>query len=119
MSKNNQVVRFKIGDVLAFQEGYSGDYYIYEIEHVTPTGIANVGPYKVNPDMTLRGKRGRGYYGPYKAEFVTDKISKIVERQKFLARVARTRWTNQPTDILKAICELIDSCGNTENRDDN
>ena len=98
----------KVGDELAFQSGYRGDWYIYEVSHVTPTGISTAGPYKVNADMSIRGRANRGYYGPCRAYHATADIKAKVTRQKCLAKIERTKWRTLDDTSLLAVCAIVD-----------
>ena len=113
--KDKELAKFKIGDKLAFQSGYYGDWDVYEVSRVTPTGIATAGPYKINADMTIRGTRERRYYGPYRAEIVTDAILAKVKRQRCLSELSHVKWAKLTDETLIAVCDIINSAKEVTN----
>jgi hypothetical protein len=98
----------KVGDELAFRVGFSGNYVIHRVEKVTPSGRSKCGPYELNADLSVRGKVGRGYWGPYRAEPVTAEVRENVERNKLLARVTNANWFSLDTVSLGLVVSILD-----------
>lgn len=103
----------RIGDELAFRLNFSGEYRIYKVERVTPSGRIKCGPYELNADLTIRGERGRGYWGPYRGEPVTEEIREGVQRSNLLARVRNANWSKLDTASLGLVVSIL----NMEERD--
>lgn len=97
----------KVGDELAFRLGFSGECRIYKVEKVTPSGRIKCGPYELNADLSVRGQKGRGYWGPYHAEPVTAEMRESVERSDLLARVQHANWSSLDTVSLGLVVSIL------------
>ena len=106
----------KAGDKLAFSYRGMGPYArwdIVEVENVTPTGIiVMVGGMRLNPDLTVRGRKSPFYSTPYRGEPVTDKILDEFERDRIIrgirSKVDRAKWDQYSTEQLAAILAALE-----------
>jgi len=101
----------KAGDKLAFSYRSMGPYArwdIVEVEKVTPTGIiVMVNGKRLNPDLTVRGRKSSFYSTPHRAEPVTDKILDEFERDRIIcgirSSIDRAKWDQYSTEQLATI----------------
>lgn len=98
---------YKVGDKLAFRIGFYQKWHVEEITHITPTGRMQCGHYTVNPDLTIRGKRDRGYYGPYRAEKVTQEILDSVRVEYLSHKLSDLKFNNFSVDVLEKAAKLF------------
>lgn len=101
--------KLKVGDKLAFRvwNGYA----IYPIDKITPSGRMKCGPYELEPDLRVRGRRG-GSGTPFRAELVTDEIRQECLRDGLLSEIAAwtiTDWRDMPTETLEKIVALMET----------
>lgn len=98
----------KVGDKLAFRVW--NRYAIYPIDKIMPSGRIKCGPYELEPDLRVRGRRG-GMGTPFRAEHVTDEIRQECLRDALLSKIAAwtiTDWRKTPTETLKKIVALME-----------
>lgn len=98
----------KVGDELAFHGGYGhGKWSIHKVDRITPSGRIVCGPYTLNPNLRVRGRRGYG--GPWEGERVTAKIREDVRRRKLLETIDDVKWGSLDTDTLAKVNALVAS----------
>ena len=103
---------WKPGDKLAFRRKWDNAYDIYDIKSITPAGFIVVGPYRLNPDLTIRG---RSAWGPYKAEPVTGDVVKANRRYSTELFLRAVNWKSYPDDVLEEVKAVLEkNCGRTK-----
>lgn len=109
---------FKVGDKLAFRYGFGAGFWsILTIEKITSSGRYICGPFTLNPDLTVRGRKGR-LASPYRAQAVTPKILTLYERQKYLDIIQRTDFNILGNEFLEQICNIIKDSAGRKSADD-
>ena len=106
----------KAGDKLAFRHRSMGPYGrwdIVEVEKVTPTGIIiMVDGMRLNPDLTVRGRKSPFYSTPNRGEPVTDKILDEFERDRIIrgirSSIDRAKWDQYSTEQLATILAALE-----------
>lgn len=102
--------KLKVGDELAFRMSWHG-YAIHKIAAITPTGRIKVGPYELDPDLRIRGRRGR-YSGPIRAEIVTDEIRETVLRDylawKIKSSADKLKPRALPVEDMQRLAEILE-----------
>ncbi|WP_372897590.1 hypothetical protein [Stieleria sp.] len=81
---------YKPGDKLAFN--VYGQWEIHTVDRVTPSGRIICGHRTLNPDLSIRGRRGFG--GPFVAYPVTPKIEREAWRQKVVMHADRFNFAS-------------------------
>ena len=100
--------KFAVGDELAFSYGWGkGRWAIHKITKITPSGRIKCGPYELDPNLRVRGRRDAYSAAPYKDEVVTDKIRKEVREAIALSLVANFKWHTLPIEKLLRIVEIL------------
>ena len=106
----------KAGDKLAFSYRSMGPYGrwdVVEVEKVTPTGmIVMANGMRLNPDLTVRGRKSPFYSTPNRGEPVTDKILDEFERDRIIRGIRssfdRARWYQYSTEQLATILAALE-----------
>lgn len=104
MRSTKEMPVVKVGQDLAFR--LNNRYAIHVVTHITPTGRIKCGSYELNSDLSVRGKRDRGYWGPYRAEIVTDEIREQVHRSNMISKLSSFDFNSLSYDLLRRIFEL-------------
>ena len=98
-----------VGDELAFRCGsIRTRWEIHTITAISPSGLIKCGMWELNPDLTIRGKRGN--YGPFAGEPVTEEIRQEMLRAKWILSLSTmTRWGDLSNAQLAEIVRIIQS----------
>jgi|JI10StandDraft_1071094.scaffolds.fasta_scaffold355936_5 hypothetical protein len=102
----------KVGDELAFDLGpglgsRQTRWSIHAVEKITPSGRIVCGPYELNPDLSIRGKKNRGYWGPSRGELVTKKIRDSVEVSRLISLIERVKLSELSLETLSKVWDVI------------
>jgi len=96
----------KVGDKLAFREGFAGMVRLYKVTKITPSGRIVCGRYTLNPNLTIRGIQSRHTY-TWKGEIVTDKILAEVRRQDNLRYLEDVKWKALTDEQLEKVVAVL------------
>ncbi len=113
MTKTKQ---WKVGDQLAFSYSRGEEYFIETIHEITPSGRIRCGNFELNPDLTVRGKRGWNSYR--RAEPVTPHILACIDRSNNLTTIGSCRFNRLDNDTLAKVAQLIKSATPLKDDDD-
>ena len=101
----------KIGDKLAFDTGYGlgsrqTRWAIYEVTKITPSGRIVCGPYTLDPNLSIRGRKGYG--GPYRGKVVTQEILDSVKASKLIGLIDRVKFRELSLETLRKVWGAIE-----------
>lgn len=82
-----------------------GNWYIYPIDKITPSGRIVCGGYTLNPDLRVRGP---DKWGPWRAYEVTEGREKAARRREYLEIIKKAKFEELPDEILAAVAEVLD-----------
>lgn len=106
----------KAGDKLAFTYPSMGPYGFWdvvEVEKVTPSGIiVMVDGMRLNPDLTVRGRKSCWTSTPYRGQPVTNEILDKFSRGKIIRgirlKVDSAKWEQYSTEQLAKILAALE-----------
>jgi len=105
--KTEEIPQVKVGDVLAFSWGYgAGRYRLEKVTAITPSGIIECGPYQLDPNLRVKGKRERWRSGPFRGEIVTQEIQDSIDRDRIGYFLSNKKFELVPIDVLRQV-ELL------------
>ena len=113
---------WQVGDKLAFRYHSLSSYWaIHTITKVTKGGRITCGPYQLNPDLTIRGKRNVWSSGPHKGEPVTqamiDEQREHIERRRALRVIEACSLRSLEVSVLVEIADIIRKATNANDKD--
>ena len=97
--------RYRVGTEFAFQHGIPLQWHILAVTKITPTGRMTCGPFTLNPDLSVRGKRTM--YGPRYAVVATPDIHRAVARQNNVRMLRRVLWSEVSDVKVQAIARIL------------
>ncbi len=97
----------KVGDLLAFNVGMgSGEFRVYPIDKITPSGRIKCGNYELNQNLTIRGEHR---WGPYRGEIVTEAIMVKYRRQENIKTIIAINFKRMSNESLDNIVDIINA----------
>ena len=113
---------WQVGDKLAFRHHSASSFWVtYTITKVTKGGRITCGPYQLNPDLTIRGKRAPWSSGPHKGEPITqaiiDEQRERLERANALGVIEACKLRSLEVSVLVKIAAIIMEATNADGKD--
>jgi hypothetical protein len=113
---------WQVGDKLAFRHHSVSSYWVtHTITKITKGGRITCGPYQLNPDLKVRGKRDRWNRGPYKGQPVTQKIldeaRERLDRARALGVIETCTLRSLEVSVLVEIEAIIRKATNADGND--
>ncbi len=84
----------KVGDELAFRVGMVGTIQIHQVTAITPSGRIVCGPYTMNPDLSIRGRKDK-WHSPWRGERVSETHRETVRVQESYNLSEQWRFTKK------------------------
>ena len=97
----------KVGDKLAFDcGGWGSRWTVHEVTKITPSGRIVCGPYTLDPNLSIRGRKGYG--GPYRGKVVTQEILDSVKASKLIGLIDRVKFRELSLETLRKVWGAIE-----------